>query len=57
MIKNTTTLGDLTVSQLIKNINSLEEVVKLPGLTPGAIETFSDLLFCAKEVLKLKQAA
>ena len=56
MIKNTT-LGDLTVSELIRNANTLQEVIKLPGLTENAIQTFSDLLYCVKHQLQLKQAA
>ena len=58
MIKKNTTLGHLTVTELIKNANTLEEVIKLPGLTEDAIEAINDLLFCVKRQLQInKQAA
>lgn len=57
MIKKNTTLGDLSITELIRNANTLQEVIKLPGLTENAIETFSDLLYCVKHQLQIKQAA
>jgi len=51
------TLGQCSIPELIKNINALKDVLKLPGITESARQTFEDLIYCSKQVLKAKTEA